>query len=221
MKFQIITLFPEMFTPLEHSIIGRAQRDNLCEWRLFQLRDYAINKHGQVDDTPYGGEAGMVIRPEPLAAAIRDTEPADEVIFLTPQGQTFTQADAKELATKKSLTFVCGHYKGIDERIRKKFITKEYSIGDYVLTGGEIPAMAMIDAITRLLPKALGHRESAENDSFYQSRLAWPIYTKPQEFEGEQVPKVLLSGHHGNIAKWRAEESLKRTQERRPDLLEE
>jgi tRNA (guanine37-N1)-methyltransferase len=221
MHFDIITLFPEMFTLLDHSITGKAQKKELASWKTHYLRDYAINDYGQVDDSPYGGEAGMVIRPEPLAAAIQHIKAHDEntpIVFLTPQGKVFNQEMAKDFSQKKRMVLLCGHYKGIDERIRQKYITHEVSIGDFVLTGGELGAMVMIDAITRLLPGVLGNRESAENDSHYNGLLSWPVYTRPETFEEMSVPSILLSGHHKKIQEWQRAQSLQRTQEKRPDL---
>lgn len=223
MKFDIITLFPEIFTPLEHSIIGRAKDKGVLDIKLHQLRDYAINDYGQVDDEAYGGEAGMVMRCEPIYNNLKAID-ADQkqcpVIFLTPQGKPFKQADAKILAKEKRIVMICGHYKGIDERIRENYVTHEYSLGDFVITGGELAAMVMVDAISRLLPNAMNNRESAENDSHYDGKLSWPIYTRPEIFMEKKVPSILLSGHHANIKKWQEEQSLKRTKEKRPDLFD-
>ncbi|MGL1903368.1 MAG: tRNA (guanosine(37)-N1)-methyltransferase TrmD [Fibrobacterales bacterium] len=220
LKINIITLFPEMFQLLGHSIIGRAQEKEVIDVSLIDLRDFAINKYGQVDSTPYGGEAGMVLRPEPIVDAIKasHTEPGI-VIYMTPQGKVFDQAMAKEFATAENITIICGHYKGIDERVCDKYVTHEVSIGDYVLTGGELGAMVVVDATTRMITGALGNQDSATSDSFYENRLAWPVYTRPREFEDMKVPDVLLSGDHKKIKIWQKEQSLKRTQERRPDLL--
>lgn len=223
MKIDCITIFPEMFTPMEHSIVGRAQRNGLFSFRTVYLRDFAVNDYGQVDDAPYGGEPGMVLRPEPLARAIRSTqvkEDGGKVIFLTADGIPFSQRLAKELSAESHLVLVCGHYKGIDERIRESYVDMEISIGDFVVSGGELPAMLLTDAVVRLLPGALGHKESGETDSFAQGPLGWPVYTRPEVFEGKSVPEVLVSGHHKRISEWRRAESLKRTQERRPDIYE-
>lgn len=223
MKIDCITIFPEMFAPMEHSIVGRAQKNGLFSFRTVYLRDFAVNDYGQVDDAPYGGEPGMVLRPEPLARAIRSTqvkEDGGKVIFLTADGVPFSQRLAKELSGENHLVLVCGHYKGIDERIRENYVDLEISIGDFVVSGGELPAMLLTDAVVRLLPGALGHKESGETDSFAQGPLGWPVYTRPEVFEGKSVPEVLVSGHHKRISEWRRAESLKRTQERRPDIYE-
>lgn len=202
--------------------MGRAQSKGLMEFNTVYLRDFAINDYGQVDDVPYGGEPGMVLRPEPLAAAIRSTgvkEDGGKVIYLTADGVPFTHKLAKELSKESHLVLVCGHYKGIDDRIRQSEVDLEISIGDFVVSGGELPAMLVTDAVVRLLDGALGNKESGETDSFAQGVLGWPVYTRPEVFEGKKVPEVLLSGHHANIKAWRRQESLKRTQERRPDIF--
>lgn len=222
MKIDCITIFPEMFTPMKSSIMGRAQNKGLMEFNTVYLRDFAINDYGQVDDVPYGGEPGMVIRPEPLAAAIRSTgvkEDGGKVIYLTADGVPFTHKMAAELSKESHLVLVCGHYKGIDDRIRQSEVDLEISIGDFVVSGGELPAMLVTDAVVRLIDGALGNRESGDTDSFAQGVLGWPVYTRPEVFEGKKVPDVLLSGHHKNIAAWRRQESLKRTEERRPDIF--
>ena len=223
MVIDCITIFPEMFAPMKQSIMGRAQAKGLLEFNTVYLRDFAINDYGQVDDVPYGGEPGMVLRPEPLAAAIRSTgvkQDGGKVIYLTADGVPFTHKIAKELSHETHLVLVCGHYKGIDDRIRQTEVDMEISIGDFVVSGGELPAMLLSDAVVRLIDGALGNRESGDTDSFAQGVLGWPVYTRPEEFEGKKVPEVLLSGHHKNISEWRKQESLKRTQERRPDILE-
>ena len=220
MKIDCITIFPEMFTPMKQSIMGRAQSKGLMEFNTVYLRDFAINDYGQ--DVPYGGEPGMVIRPEPLANAIRSTgvkEDGGKVIYLTADGVPFTHKMAKELSKESHLVLICGHYKGIDDRIRQSEVDLEISIGDFVVSGGELPAMLVTDAVVRLLDGALGNKESGETDSFAQGVLGWPVYTRPEVFEGKKVPEVLLSGHHANIKAWRRQESLKRTQERRPDIF--
>lgn len=222
MKIDCITIFPEMFTPMKTSIMGRAQNKGLMEFNTVYLRDFAINDYGQVDDVPYGGEPGMVIRPEPLAAAIRSTgvkEDGGKVIYLTADGVPFTHKMAQELSKESHLVLICGHYKGIDDRIRQSEVDLEISIGDFVVSGGELPAMLVTDAVVRLIDGALGNRESGDTDSFAQGVLGWPVYTRPEVFEGKKVPDVLLSGHHKNIAAWRRQESLKRTEERRPDIF--
>ena len=223
MKIDCITIFPEMFAPMKQSIMGRAQSKGLMEFNTVYLRDFAINDYGQVDDVPYGGEPGMVLRPEPLANAIRSTgvkEDGGKVIYLTADGVPFTHKMAKELSKESHLVLVCGHYKGIDDRIRQSEVDLEISIGDFVVSGGELPAMLVTDAVVRLIDGALGNKESGETDSFAQGVLGWPVYTRPEEKEEKKVPEVLLSGHHKNISEWRKQESLKRTQERRPDILE-
>lgn len=223
MVIDCITIFPEMFAPMKQSIMGRAQAKGLMEFNTVYLRDFAINDYGQVDDVPYGGEPGMVLRPEPLAAAIRSTgvkQDGGKVIYLTADGVPFTHKIAEELSHKSHLVLVCGHYKGIDDRIRQTEVDMEISIGDFVVSGGELPAMLVTDAVVRLIDGALGNRESGDTDSFAQGVLGWPVYTRPEEFEGKKVPEVLLSGHHKNISEWRRQESLKRTQERRPDIFE-
>lgn len=226
MRIDILTLFPEMFPGvLGASILGKAQERGLVTINVVNFRQYAGNKHGTVDDTPYGGGAGMVLKPEPIFRAVEaileevpDTKP--RIILLCPQGRTFRQEIAEELAQEKHLIFLCGHYEGFDERVRQHLATDELSIGDYVLTGGELPAMVIIDAVVRLLPGVLGNEESARTDSFATGLLEHPHYTRPADFRGWKVPEVLLSGHHANIARWRKKEALRRTMERRPDLLE-
>ena len=224
MEIKIFSIFPEMFAgPLNASLLGKAQDKGILSIEVIDFRMYSTDKHRCVDDYPYGGGAGMVLQPEPVVSALRDrldlTDSGQEIILVTPQGKLFTQEDAKRLAQKEKLAFVCGHYEGFDERIRH-YVTAEYSIGDYVLTGGEIPAMVMVDTIARLVPGVIKEQESFEEDSFYQGLLEYPHYTRPPEFEGLTVPDVLLSGHHENIRLWRKKESLKRTYLRRRDLLE-
>lgn len=223
MHFDILTLFPEMFAgPLGTSIIGKAREKGLLSVDLRNIRDYALDKHAIVDDTPYGGGAGMVLKADVLVRAIeavKGDEPAP-VVYLTPQGRLFDQQLAAELAQFPRLILLCGHYEEIDERVRQKWIDREISIGDYVLTGGELPAMVVIDAVARLLPGVLGDSTSAEQDSFQTGLLDHPHYTRPAEFRGMQVPEVLLSGNHELIRRWRLKESLRRTLLRRPDLLQ-
>lgn len=223
MKITILTLFPEMFTGfLAESIIGRAQKNGLVEIETVNLRDWGIGKHKQVDDTPYGGGAGMVLKVDVMVKAIQDIKlknPETKVILLTPQGQVFSQNLAKNLAkSKNDLILVCGHYEGFDERIRN-YVDEEISIGDYVLTGGELAAAVVTDAVIRLLPGVLGKDESSEDESFSEGFLEYPQYTRPEEFEGKKVPPVLLSGNHAEITKWRKAEATKKTGQKRPDLI--
>ncbi len=223
MRIDCITIFPEMFAPMKQSIMGRAQSKGILQFNTVFLRDFAVNDYGQVDDVPYGGEPGMVLRPEPLAQAIRSTgvkEDGGKVIYMTADGVPLTHQIAADLSREEHLVIVCGHYKGIDDRIRQSEVDMEISIGDFVVSGGELPAMLLTDAVVRLKDGALGNRESGDTDSFAQGLLGWPVYTRPEVFEGKKVPEVLLSGHHKNISEWRKQESLKRTQERRPDILE-
>ena len=222
MRIDIITIFPEVLLPiLQAGILGRAQARDLLTVNVHNLRDFTTDRHQTVDDYPYGGGAGMILKPEPLFAAIRaiQPEPTARVIYLTPQGTPFNQSCAEVLSLESHLILICGRYKGIDERVRLKLVTDEISIGDYVLSGGEIPALVLVDAIGRVLPRALGNYESAQEDSFSQGLLDCPHYTRPAEYEGMKVPDILLSGHHENITHWQREQSLKRTAERRPDLL--
>ncbi|MDD3113438.1 MAG: tRNA (guanosine(37)-N1)-methyltransferase TrmD [Candidatus Izemoplasmatales bacterium] len=221
MRITILTLFPEMFSGvLSESIIKRALADNIVEIVLVNFRDYAKNKHKQVDDTPYGGGPGMVLSIEPIHAALASLPDANTAVkvLLTPQGIPYRQEHAKELALTDHLILICGHYEGFDERVRS-MVDREISIGDYVLTGGEIPAMVLIDSIIRLLPGAISCSESVREDSFYDGMLDYPQYTRPYEFQGQKVPDVLISGNHQEIEKWRRYEAKKRTRERRPDLL--
>lgn len=209
---------------LHTSIIGRAVERGVIAVEAVNIRDYADNDYGKVDDYPYGGGAGMVMQAEPVyrayeaVAARLPKKP--RVLHMTPQGRVFTQQMAAEFAREEDLVFLCGHYEGIDERVLEEIVTDNVSIGDYVLTGGELPAMVMIDAISRLMPGALNNRESAQYDSFQDGLLEYPQYSRPKEWRGRQVPEILLSGHHANVEKWRREQSLLRTRERRPDLLE-
>lgn len=222
MHIDILTVLPELLeSPLQHSIMKRAQEKGLLMVQVHHLRKWAVNEYGQVDDYQYGGGAGMVMMCEPLAKAIEDlsaTEKYDEIIFLTPDGETLNQKTANSLSLKKRLLLICGHYKGIDERIRQHFVTKEISIGDYVLSGGELPAAILVDAIGRLLPGVLNDETSALTDSFQDNLLAPPVYTRPVDFRGWKVPDILMSGDHKKIDDWRHEQSLLRTKERRPDL---
>ncbi|EGB93380.1 tRNA (guanine-N1)-methyltransferase [Clostridium sp. D5] len=225
MNFHILTLFPEMVMDgLNTSIIGRAVNNGLLSIEAVNIRDYAFNKHQSVDDYPYGGGAGMLMQAEPVYLAYESIEERLEkkprVIYLSPQGKTFSQRMAEELAQEEELVLLCGHYEGIDERVLEEIVTDYVSIGDYVLTGGELPAMVMVDAISRLVPGVLHNDVSAEFESFQDNLLEYPQYSRPEEWHGKKVPEVLLSGHHANIEKWRREQSILRTKERRPDLLQ-
>ena len=219
MKINILTLFPEMFDIFNHSIIGKAKEKGLVEIKPINIRDFTLNKHKKVDDYPYGGGAGMVMTPQPLIDSIRycKKENKGKVIFLGPRGKTFSQEMAKKLSEEEELIFVCGHYEGIDERVYK-YIDLEISLGDFILTGGEMAAIPVIDSILRLKSGVLGKEESYEDESFSDGLLEYPQYTRPEEFEGDKVPEVLLSGHHENIRKWRRAKSLILTKERREDL---
>lgn len=232
MRVDVLTLFPEMFEGVFHSsILGKAQEKGIISLNAVNFREYAGNKHGTVDDTPYGGGGGMVLKPEPIFHAVEDLLDQEQgnstssrpprIILMCPQGETFTQQKAEELATEEHLIFICGHYEGYDERIREHLVTDELSIGDYVLTGGELPAMVIVDSVARLLPGVLGNEMSAVTDSFSTGLLEHPHYTRPVEFRGWKVPDILLSGHHANVADWRRKEALRRTWQRRPDLLTE
>lgn len=208
---------------LSTSITGRAMKNNLIQIEAVNIRDFTTEKHGHVDDYPYGGGAGMVMQAEPIYRTWKHItdglERKPRVVYMTPQGQVFNQGLAEELAKEENLIVLCGHYEGVDERILEMIVTDNVSIGDYVLTGGELPAMVMIDCISRLVPGVLNNEVSAEFESFHENLLEYPQYTRPEEFMGMRVPDILLSGHHANIEKWRHEQSVKRTQERRPDLL--
>ncbi len=230
MQFEVFTLLPEVFPPyLESSILQRARQRGLIEVHVHNIRDYTHDKHHTTDDTPYGGGGGMVMKPEPVFEAVESvlgftanlTQPTPvPVILLTPQGRVFTQRVAEELAGYERIALLCGRYEGVDERIREHLVTDEISIGDYVLTGGELPALMVIDAVSRLIPGVLGDPTGAEDDSHSMGLLEYPHYTRPPEFRGWQVPEILLSGDHGKIEKWRREQSLTRTLMRRPDILE-
>ena len=225
MRIDIITVLPEMLeSPLGCSILKRAQTKGLAEIHVHNLRDYSTNKHRKVDDYPFGGEAGMVMTIEPVdraISALKAERDYDDVIFTAPDGETFSQPMANQLSLAKNLIILCGHYKGIDYRIREHFITREISVGDYVLTGGEIPAIMIADAVIRLIPGVLGDEQSALSDSFQDNLLAPPVYTRPAEYKGWRVPDVLLSGHDARIAEWRYDQALERTRRLRPDLLDE
>ena len=219
MKFDVLTLFPEMFDSLKQSIIGKAQEKQLVDINLINIRDFSEDKHRKVDDTPYGGGAGMVMRPDVVYNAFKsvETEKA-KVIYMSPQGKTLNQKKVEDLSKKEHLIILCGHYEGIDQRVLDKIVDEEISIGDYVLTGGEIPAMVLIDSVSRYVEGVL-KEDSIKEESFSNGLLEYPQYTRPEIFEGEKVPEVLLSGHHGNIDKWRKDKSLEITQNKRPDLL--
>lgn len=221
MKIDILTLFPEMFDTFNYSIIGKAKEKKIVSINLHNIRDYSNNKHKKVDDYPYGGGVGMIMTIQPIADAIKSVKNSNKgkVIFLGPRGKTFTQDMAKSLSNETELIFLCGHYEGIDERIYK-YIDEEISLGDYVLTGGEMACIPIVDSICRLLPGVLKTNESFEDESFYNGLLEYPQYTRPEKYEEERVPEVLLSGHHENIRKWRKEMSLKYTKNKRPDLFE-
>jgi tRNA (guanine37-N1)-methyltransferase len=226
MRFDILTLFPDMFTgPFSESIIKRAIQADLLHIYRHNIRDYATDRHRTTDDTPYGGGAGMVMKVEPLAAAIRavlgqqgEGEPTPPVLLMSPDGEPFTQALAEELSHVPSLILVCGHYEGLDERVRTTLISREISIGDYVLTGGELAAMVVVDAVARLVPGVV-KAESVAEESFHEGLLEYPHYTRPALWEGLAVPPILASGHHGEVARWRHQQRLRRTLERRPDML--
>lgn len=223
MKIDYLTLFPEMFEGvLNHSILKRAQDKGMLNVNTVNFRDYAENKHNQVDDYPFGGGQGMVLKPEPIFNALESLQQTDKtrVVLMCPQGEPFTQEKAQELSEAEHLVFICGHYEGYDERIREHLVTDEISIGDYVLTGGELPAMTMTDAIVRLIPGVLGNQQSHEDDSFQDGLLEFPQYTRPREYRGMNVPEVLLSGNHARIDAWRREQKLLRTYRNRPDLLD-
>ncbi|MEE1314770.1 MAG: tRNA (guanosine(37)-N1)-methyltransferase TrmD [Faecalimonas sp.] len=225
MNFHILTLFPEMVMDgLSTSIIGRAVEKRLLSIEAINIRDFAENKHNRVDDYTYGGGAGMLMQAGPVYGAyqsvVERTGKNPRVVYLSPQGSCFSQQMAEEFAKEEELVFLCGHYEGIDERVLEEIVTDYVSIGDYVLTGGELPAMVMIDAISRLIPGVLHNDASAEFESFQDNLLEYPQYTRPEEWHGKKVPEILLSGHHANVEKWRREQSVIRTAQRRPDLLE-
>lgn len=223
MHIDIISVVPELLeSPLQHSMMKRAQEKGFLTVQVHQLRKWAVNDYGQVDDYQYGGGAGMVMMCEPLAKAIEELSAQrtfDEIIYMTPDGNTFNQRAANTLSLKNNLLIICGHYKGIDQRIREHFVTMEISVGDYVLSGGELPAAILVDAIGRLLPGVLNDETSALTDSFQDNLLAPPVYTRPEDFRGWKVPEILISGDHRKIDEWRHEQSLIRTKEKRPDIL--
>ncbi|HET6568142.1 MAG TPA: tRNA (guanosine(37)-N1)-methyltransferase TrmD [Rhodothermales bacterium] len=228
MRIDIVTALPGIVSgPLEHSILVRAARKGLVDIRVHDIRDYSTDKHRQIDDYPYGGGAGMVLKPEPIFACIEALQqeagsgPIDEIIYLTPDGEVLNQQAANELSLKQHLILLAGHYKGVDERVRQALVTREISIGDYVLSGGELPALVLVDAVVRLIPGVLGDATSALSDSFQDNLLDAPVYTRPPDFRGMGVPDVLLSGDHDRVEGWRDEQRVLRTQTRRPDLLEQ
>ncbi len=224
MKFDVLTLFPEMFEAvLGESIIGRARKNNIIELNFINIRDFSENKHKRVDDYPYGGGTGMVMQPMPIYKAYKSIVDGlgykPKVIYLTPKGKIFNQTMAKNLNMEKHYILLCGHYEGVDERIIEEIVDIEISIGDFVLTGGEIPAMVLIDSVCRLIPGVLSSEESFQDESHYSGLLEYPQYTRPPEFMGRKVPEVLLSGHHANIKRWRSEQAILETKKKRPDLL--
>lgn len=224
MRIDLISAVPQLLeSPLQHSIVGNARAEGLVEIHTHDLRDYSEDKHNKVDDYPYGGGAGMVLTPQPIFScveALRAEREYDEVIFPAPDAPPFRQAHANSLSLQGNLLFLCGHYKGVDQRVRDRLVSREYSLGDFVLSGGELPTMAMIDAIVRLLPGVLGDSQSALTDSFQNDLLEGPVYTRPAEFRGMKVPGVLRSGDHQKVEQWRHDQSLKRTRQVRPDLYE-
>ena len=226
MNFHVLTLFPEMImNGLETSILGRAAAKGIVSFEAVNIRDYTLERHGKVDDYPYGGGAGMVMQAEPIyrayEALVEKIGKKPRVIYMTPQGQTFNQSIAEDLAKEEDLVFLCGHYEGVDERVLEMIATDYLSAGDYVLTGGELPAMMMIDCISRLVPGVLNNNVSAEFETFHDNLLEYPQYTRPEVFMGKTVPDILLSGHHANVEKWRREQSIIRTLKNRPELLED
>lgn len=225
MNYHVLTLFPDMIIQgVNTSITGRAMEKGIINLNAINIRDFSGNKHGQVDDYPYGGGAGMLMQPGPVyrsyESVVEKIKYKPRVIYLTPQGKTFNQSMAQEFSKEKDIVFLCGHYEGIDERVLEMIVTDNVSIGDYVLTGGELPAMVMIDAISRLVPGVLNNDVSAEFESFNDNLLEYPQYTRPAEFMGKEVPPILLSGNHAKVDQWRREQSIVRTMERRPDLIE-
>lgn len=220
MKFDVLTLFPEMFETMKQSIFGKAMEKGIVTMNTVNIRDFSKDKHKKVDDTPYGGGAGMVMMPDVVYSAYQSIEAKDaKVIYMSPQGKTLSQKKVEELAKQDHLIILCGHYEGIDQRVLDKIVDEEISIGDYVLTGGEIPAMVLMDSVSRYVEGVL-KQDSIKEESFINGLLEYPQYTRPETFEGQKVPEILLTGHHENIEKWRKEQSLKITKQKRPDLLE-
>jgi len=227
MKIYVVTAFVNLLEgPLSESIIKRAREKGLVDIKFFDLRDFTDNKHKQIDDTPYGGGAGMIIKAEPFFRAVEFIKESErlrnpEIVLMTPQGEPYNQSQAKAFSEEDELIFLCGHYKGVDERVREGLVTREISIGDYILTGGELAAMVVIDSVVRLIPGAISDMDSALTDSFENGYLDCPYYTRPENFRGMKVPEVLLSGHHAKIQEWRKQQSLERTKSRRKDLLKD
>ncbi len=221
LKAKILTIFPEIFPGfLGYSLTGRALKEGIWQLQAINIRDYAFDKHGSVDDTPCGGGAGMIMRPDVLGEAIEHNYDGGKIIYMSPKGKPLTQKKVHELSKEDNLTIICGRFEGIDERVIEEYNIEEISIGDYILTGGEQAAMIMLDAVVRLLPGVLGNSASTENESFEGNLLEYPQYTRPIEWKGRKVPDILMSGHHENVAKWQKEQALQITKERRPDLLE-
>lgn len=221
MKYNILTIFPEMFTPLRESILGRGSENGIIEFNIINFRDYTKDKHNRVDDTPYGGGAGMILQVEPIISAIRDKELKGKFIYMSPRGKILNEEKARELSTKDEITIICGHYEGIDQRVLDELHAEEISVGDFILTGGELPAMLLIDCVSRFIDGVLSSEESMEDESIYSGLLEYPQYTKPREIIEREVPEVLLSGNHELIRLWRFEQSLRLTKEIRPDLFME
>lgn len=219
MKYNILTIFPEMFTPLRESILGRASENGIIEFNIINFRDYTKDKHNRVDDTPYGGGAGMILQVDPIISAIRDKELKGKFIYMSPRGKILNEEKARELSTKDEITMICGHYEGIDQRVLDELHAEEISVGDFILTGGELPAMLLIDCVSRFIDGVLSSEESMEDESIYSGLLEYPQYTKPREIIEREVPEVLLSGNHELIRLWRFEQSLRLTKEKRPDLF--
>lgn len=219
MKYNILTIFPEMFTPLRESMLGRASENGIIEFNIINFRDYTKDKHNRVDDTPYGGGAGMILQVAPIISAIRDKELKGKFIYMSPRGKILNEEKARELSTKDEITMICGHYEGIDQRVLDELHAEEISVGDFILTGGELPAMLLIDCVSRFIDGVLSSEESMEDESIYSGLLEYPQYTKPREIIEREVPEVLLSGNHELIRLWRFEQSLRLTKEKRPDLF--
>ena len=220
MKVNILTIFPEMFAPLKMSMLGRAAENGILEFDITDIRDYTTDKHNRVDDTPYGGGAGMVMQVQPVMDAYAAKNYGGRVLYMSPRGAILNEEMARSLAEESEITIICGHYEGIDQRVLDRLGAEEVSIGDYVLTGGELPAMVLIDTVARFLDGVLAGDESVNDESIYSGLLEYPQYSRPQDYEGDEVPEILLSGNHGEIDLWRWEQSLKLTKERRPDLFE-
>lgn len=219
MKYNILTIFPEMFTPLRESMLGRAEENGIIEFNIINFRDYTKDKHNRVDDTPFGGGAGMILQVDPIISAIRDKGLKGKFIYMSPRGKILNEDKARELSTKDEITIICGHYEGIDQRVLDELEAEEISVGDFILTGGELPAMLLIDCVSRFIDGVLSSEESMEDESIYSGLLEYPQYTKPREIIEREVPEVLLSGNHELIRLWRFEQSLRLTKEKRPDLF--